>query len=113
MDECVVELDEDGELQLMGNDGRLGWRSGTSAQGVERLVIMKNGNFWLTPWKESNGFNYDLRFEPPNRACDSTEPQTTSMKIKPHRVLFIMWFGAVRIKKIAARCDARRTNAHP
>ncbi|CAN1316112.1 hypothetical protein LINPERPRIM_LOCUS29943 [Linum perenne] len=39
MDECVVELDEDGELQLMGNDGRLGWRSGTSAQGVEVLAI--------------------------------------------------------------------------
>ncbi|CAN1134227.1 EP1-like glycoprotein 2 [Linum perenne] len=47
MDECVVELDEDGELQLRGNDNRLGWRSGTSAQGVERLVIMKNGNLVL------------------------------------------------------------------
>ncbi|CAL1378498.1 unnamed protein product [Linum trigynum] len=46
-DECVGELTKDGDLQLKGSNGRLGWRSGTSAQGVERLVILKTGNLVL------------------------------------------------------------------
>ncbi|XP_022722786.1 G-type lectin S-receptor-like serine/threonine-protein kinase SD2-5 [Durio zibethinus] len=44
---CVLELTEDGDLQLKGAKERLGWRTGTSGQGVERLQILKTGNLVL------------------------------------------------------------------
>lgn len=34
-DKCVLELSEDGDLRLMGLRNRVGWRTGTSGQGVE------------------------------------------------------------------------------
>ncbi|KAK8709557.1 hypothetical protein V6N13_060572 [Hibiscus sabdariffa] len=46
-DSCVLELSEDGDLLLMGPKDRVGWRTGTSGQGVERLQILKTGNLVL------------------------------------------------------------------
>lgn len=34
-DVCVLHLTEDGDLQLKGPKDRIGWRTGTSGQGVE------------------------------------------------------------------------------
>ncbi|XWS22110.1 hypothetical protein CRYUN_Cryun29cG0006500 [Craigia yunnanensis] len=46
-DVCVLELTEDGDLQLKGPRERVGWRSGTSGQGVERIQILRSGNLVL------------------------------------------------------------------
>lgn len=34
-DKCMLELSEDGDLSLKGLRNRVGWRTGTSGQGVE------------------------------------------------------------------------------
>ncbi|KAL3536593.1 hypothetical protein ACH5RR_005054 [Cinchona calisaya] len=46
-DECMLELTEYGDLQLKGQNERIGWRSGTSGQGVERLHLLSTGNLIL------------------------------------------------------------------
>ncbi|CAK7343642.1 unnamed protein product [Dovyalis caffra] len=46
-DKCLLELTKDGDLQLKGPKDQIGWRTGTSGQGVERLEIMKTGNLVL------------------------------------------------------------------
>lgn len=42
-DKCVLQLTQDGELELKGQNEQIGWRSGTSKQGVK--VITKLLNF--------------------------------------------------------------------
>ncbi|XP_010256967.1 PREDICTED: G-type lectin S-receptor-like serine/threonine-protein kinase SD2-5 [Nelumbo nucifera] len=44
---CVLELTEDGELQLKGARRRIGWRTRTFGQGVERLQLLGTGNLVL------------------------------------------------------------------
>ncbi|EOA23954.1 hypothetical protein CARUB_v10017171mg [Capsella rubella] len=44
---CIIELTKDGDLRLKSNNKRVGWRSGTSGQGVERLEIQSTGNLVL------------------------------------------------------------------
>ncbi|GMH26375.1 hypothetical protein Nepgr_028218 [Nepenthes gracilis] len=44
---CVLELAEDGDLHLKGADERVGWRTGTSGQGVEKLQLLESGNLAL------------------------------------------------------------------
>ncbi|EXB42386.1 PAN domain-containing protein [Morus notabilis] len=44
---CVLELTGDGDLRLKGPKERVGWRTGTSGQGVQRLQILKTGNLVL------------------------------------------------------------------
>lgn len=34
-EKCVLELTQSGDLQLKGQEDRLGWKAGTSGQGVE------------------------------------------------------------------------------
>ncbi|XP_021901307.1 LOW QUALITY PROTEIN: G-type lectin S-receptor-like serine/threonine-protein kinase SD2-5 [Carica papaya] len=46
-DICVLELTSNGDLQLTGPKDRVGWRTGTSGQGVERLQIQRTGNLVL------------------------------------------------------------------
>ncbi|GMN40507.1 hypothetical protein TIFTF001_009727 [Ficus carica] len=46
-EKCALELTEDGDLRLKGPRGRVGWRTGTSGQGVERLQIQWTGNLVL------------------------------------------------------------------
>ncbi|KGN58704.1 PAN domain-containing protein At5g03700 [Cucumis sativus] len=46
-EKCVLELTADGDLRLKGPTGHVGWRTGTSRQGVERLRISRNGNLAL------------------------------------------------------------------
>ncbi|KAJ8753940.1 hypothetical protein K2173_000194 [Erythroxylum novogranatense] len=46
-EKCVLELTSDGDLQLKGPKERVGWRTGTSGQGVERLQILRTGNLVL------------------------------------------------------------------
>uniref|UniRef100_A0A6N2KG46 Bulb-type lectin domain-containing protein n=1 Tax=Salix viminalis TaxID=40686 RepID=A0A6N2KG46_SALVM len=46
-DKCALELTKDGDLRLKGSNDRIGWRTGTSGQGVERLEILKTGNLVL------------------------------------------------------------------
>ncbi|XP_043700789.1 EP1-like glycoprotein 3 [Telopea speciosissima] len=45
---CVLELRKDGELLLMGARRRVGWRTNTSGEGVERLQLLITGNLVLT-----------------------------------------------------------------
>ncbi|CAH2064372.1 unnamed protein product [Thlaspi arvense] len=44
---CIIELTKDGDLRLKSNNKHVGWRSGTSGQGVERLEIESTGNLVL------------------------------------------------------------------
>ncbi|KAI4302671.1 hypothetical protein MLD38_038391 [Melastoma candidum] len=44
---CLLELTAGGDLQLRGPGDRVGWRTGTSGQGVERLQILRTGNLVL------------------------------------------------------------------
>ncbi|XP_062006163.1 G-type lectin S-receptor-like serine/threonine-protein kinase At5g24080 [Rosa rugosa] len=44
---CVLELTSDGDLRLKGPKDRVGWRTGTSGQGVERLQLLRTGNLVL------------------------------------------------------------------
>lgn len=45
-EKCVLQLTDDGDLQLMGSKNRVGWRAGTSRQGVEvKREYEKNSNF--------------------------------------------------------------------
>ncbi|KAJ0089081.1 hypothetical protein Patl1_31497 [Pistacia atlantica] len=46
-EKCVLQLTERGDLLLKGPKNRVGWRTGTSRQGVERLQILKTGNLVL------------------------------------------------------------------
>lgn len=46
-EKCVLEFSREGELQLEDPSDRVGWRTGTSRQGVERLQLMKTGNLVL------------------------------------------------------------------
>ncbi|KAL5740261.1 hypothetical protein ACOSQ2_029441 [Xanthoceras sorbifolium] len=46
-EKCVLELTENGDLNLKGPKERIGWKTGTSGQGVERLHIMRTGNLVL------------------------------------------------------------------
>ncbi|KAL4272790.1 hypothetical protein GQ457_13G027050 [Hibiscus cannabinus] len=45
-DVCVLELTQDGDLQLKGPKDRVGWRTGTSDR-VSRLQILRTGNLVL------------------------------------------------------------------
>ncbi|GAB4833201.1 hypothetical protein Ancab_031445 [Ancistrocladus abbreviatus] len=49
---CVLELTEEGDLRLKGADERIGWRTGTSGQGVEKLQLLETGNVVLVDAKE-------------------------------------------------------------
>ncbi|KAI3474267.1 hypothetical protein Pfo_029055 [Paulownia fortunei] len=44
---CVLELTQYGDLRLKGQKERVGWRSGTSGQGVKRLNLLRTGNLVL------------------------------------------------------------------
>ncbi|XP_051130186.1 EP1-like glycoprotein 3 [Andrographis paniculata] len=58
---CVLELAEDGDLRLKDQTGRIGWRSGTSGQGVERLTLLRTGNLVLVDDENSikwQSFNF-------------------------------------------------------
>ncbi|CAN8254729.1 unnamed protein product [Cochlearia groenlandica] len=47
LNKCIVELTKDGDLRLKSNNKRVGWRSGTLGQGVERMEIQDTGNLVL------------------------------------------------------------------
>ncbi|BBH02568.1 D-mannose binding lectin protein with Apple-like carbohydrate-binding domain [Prunus dulcis] len=44
---CVLQLTQDGDLRLKGPKDRVGWRTGTSGQGVKRLQILRTVNLVL------------------------------------------------------------------
>ncbi|PSS17681.1 G-type lectin S-receptor-like serine/threonine-protein kinase [Actinidia chinensis var. chinensis] len=44
---CVLELTQNGDLQLKGQNEVVGWKTGTSAQGVQRLHLLRSGNLVL------------------------------------------------------------------
>ncbi|XP_054782968.1 EP1-like glycoprotein 3 isoform X2 [Prosopis cineraria] len=46
-EKCLLELTQDGDLRLKGPKEQVGWRAGTSGQGVERLQILRTGNLVL------------------------------------------------------------------
>ncbi|XP_047256983.1 uncharacterized protein LOC107857337 isoform X3 [Capsicum annuum] len=43
IDKCVLQLTQYGDLLLTGQDDRVGWKAGTSRQGVERLHLLGTG----------------------------------------------------------------------
>lgn len=40
-DKCLLELTKDGDLQLKGPEDRIGWKTGTSGQGVEVTLTVQ------------------------------------------------------------------------
>jgi hypothetical protein len=44
-DKCVLELTDGGDLRLMGPNKHVGWRAGTSGQGVEVKLRAYAGSF--------------------------------------------------------------------
>ncbi|GAA0184010.1 hypothetical protein LIER_31324 [Lithospermum erythrorhizon] len=46
-EKCMLELTQNGDLQLKGIDQKVGWRSGTSSQDVKRLHLLRTGNLVL------------------------------------------------------------------
>ncbi|KAJ7961120.1 G-type lectin S-receptor-like serine/threonine-protein kinase [Quillaja saponaria] len=46
-DKCILELTLEGDLRLKGPKERVGWKTGTSGQGVERLQLLRTGNLVL------------------------------------------------------------------
>ncbi|KAI9116054.1 hypothetical protein K1719_012984 [Acacia pycnantha] len=46
-EKCLLELSQDGDLRLKGPKEQVGWKTGTSGQGVERLEILRTGNLVL------------------------------------------------------------------
>ncbi|KAJ1379791.1 S-locus-specific glycoprotein/EP1, partial [Sesbania bispinosa] len=46
-EKCLLELTKDGDLKLKGPNERVGWKTGTSGQGVQRLEILRTGNLVL------------------------------------------------------------------
>ncbi|KAK4396050.1 hypothetical protein Sango_1441600 [Sesamum angolense] len=46
-EKCVLELTDSGDLRLKGEKEFVGWRSGTSGQGVKRLNLLRTGNLVL------------------------------------------------------------------
>ncbi|CAA7019286.1 unnamed protein product [Microthlaspi erraticum] len=44
---CIIELAKDGDLRIKRSNKHVGWRSGTSGQGVEKLEIQSTGNLVL------------------------------------------------------------------
>ncbi|KAK7294816.1 hypothetical protein RJT34_17713 [Clitoria ternatea] len=46
-EKCLLELTMDGDLRLKGPKERIGWKTGTSGQGVQRLQILRTGNLVL------------------------------------------------------------------
>ncbi|XP_047978089.1 G-type lectin S-receptor-like serine/threonine-protein kinase At5g24080 [Salvia hispanica] len=46
-EQCVLEFNDIGDLRLKGQNERVGWKSGTSTQGVKRLSLLRTGNLVL------------------------------------------------------------------
>ncbi|XP_057435353.1 EP1-like glycoprotein 3 isoform X2 [Lotus japonicus] len=46
-EKCFLELTKDGDLRLKGPKGIVGWKTGTSGQGVKSLQILSTGNLVL------------------------------------------------------------------
>ncbi|XP_061368500.1 PAN domain-containing protein At5g03700 [Gastrolobium bilobum] len=46
-EKCLLELTNDGDLRLKGPKELVGWKTGTSGQGVKRLQILSTGNLVL------------------------------------------------------------------
>ncbi|KAL5058307.1 hypothetical protein RYX36_029911 [Vicia faba] len=44
---CLLEFSMDGDLRLKGPNGIVGWKTGTSGQGVKNLQILRTGNLVL------------------------------------------------------------------
>lgn len=51
-DVCVLELTKMGDLRLKGLNDEIGWRTGTSGQGVEKLQLLDSGNLVLVDGQE-------------------------------------------------------------
>ncbi|CAO2839216.1 unnamed protein product [Amaranthus hypochondriacus] len=52
-DTCVLELTKFGDLRLIGVNDEIGWRTGTSGQGVEKLQLLDTGNLVLVDEKQN------------------------------------------------------------
>ncbi|KAL1321889.1 hypothetical protein AAHE18_14G158700 [Arachis hypogaea] len=46
-EKCLLDITMDGDLMLKGPKEHVGWKTGTSGQGVKRLEIQKTGNLVL------------------------------------------------------------------
>ncbi|KNA22045.1 hypothetical protein SOVF_037670 [Spinacia oleracea] len=51
-DTCVLEFTKMGDLRLKGLNQEIGWRTGTSGQGVEKLQLLDSGNLVLVDAQE-------------------------------------------------------------
>ncbi|KAJ4841466.1 hypothetical protein Tsubulata_015687 [Turnera subulata] len=104
-DICKLELTKDGDLQLKGPKDRVGWRTGTSGQGVEKLEILETGNLVLADglnrvkWQSFN-FPTDVmllgqRLNVATRLTSFTSNSSTfySFEIQRSKLLLYLSFG--------------------
>ncbi|KAI4353513.1 hypothetical protein L6164_002457 [Bauhinia variegata] len=105
---CVLKLTVDGDLRLEGQKGRVGWKTGTSGQGVERLEILNTGNLVLMDglntikWQSFN-FPTDVmlwgqRLDVATRLTTFQSNSTLfySFEIQYNRIALYLNFGAMR-----------------
>ncbi|KAK6129480.1 hypothetical protein DH2020_036793 [Rehmannia glutinosa] len=105
-EKCVVELTEYGDLRLKGQGERVGWRSGTSGQGVKRLILLRTGNLVLVDdfnsikWQSFN-FPTDImlwgqRLSSQTRLTSFPKVNSTlfySMEIQNNKIALYLNFG--------------------
>ncbi|KAH6757143.1 hypothetical protein C2S53_014783 [Perilla frutescens var. hirtella] len=104
-EKCVLELTEFGNLRLKGQNERVGWKSGTSKQGVKRLSLLRTGNLVLVDemnmikWQSFN-FPTDImvwgqRLSSKTRLTSYTLNSTLfySMEIKDDKIELFLNYG--------------------
>ncbi|XP_057808274.1 PAN domain-containing protein At5g03700-like [Salvia miltiorrhiza] len=104
-EKCVLQLTDLGDLRLKAKNERVGWKSGTSKQGVKRLSLLRTGNLVLVDemglikWQSFN-FPTDImvwgqRLSSKTRLT-SFPPNSTffySMEIKDDKIELFLNYG--------------------
>ncbi|KAG4992876.1 hypothetical protein JHK82_026392 [Glycine max] len=108
-EKCLLELTMDGDLRLKGPKERVGWKTGTSGQGVKRLEIQRTGNLVLVDalnnikWQSFNfATNVMLRGQQLDVATRLTSSQSNSslfyfsFEIEDKKVALYLNYGKLR-----------------
>ncbi|KAK7287116.1 hypothetical protein RIF29_00173 [Crotalaria pallida] len=108
-EKCLLEFTMDGNLLLKGPKEQVGWKTGTSGQGVKRLQILKTGNLVLVDelnnikWQSFNfptdvmlrGQNLDVATRLTSYQRNSSTP-FYSFEIENNRVALYLNSGKLR-----------------
>ncbi|KAK7340021.1 hypothetical protein VNO77_20713 [Canavalia gladiata] len=108
-EKCLLELTMDGDLRLKGPRERVGWKTGTSGQGVKRLQLLRTGNLVLVDalnnvkWQSFNfPTNVMLRGQQLDVATRLTSSQSNSsmfyysFEIENKKIALYLNYGKLR-----------------